>query len=234
MTCEYHLCHFALNVPHYATPRANELVKKKFKGTMKHTLVTPLSGLAFGWEEKLKHHATAGSTVVLSASASDHDENDSLVQFRGMMDDHKMDTVEHPAISSKTSTLSMGTWGPHQFDVECPIFESFHFSDKYYQTMIKIEAKHVPAPPMTQKQAQGGDKKWKLSHLPVRTADLFRNQLVPLAREKAGTVGPWEAPSVSDLQIIVDHVYGPGVHTVVEDNVWLGLVCFICYCIEYN
>jgi len=44
--------------------------------------------------------------------------------------------------------------------------------------MIKIEAKHVPAPPMTHKQAQGGDKKWKLSHLSVRTADLFRNQLV--------------------------------------------------------
>jgi len=58
--------------------------------------------------------------------------------------------------------------------------------------------------------------------------------VVPLSHEKAGTVGPWEAPSVSDLQIIVDHVYGPGVHTVVEDNVWLGLVCFICYCIEYN
>jgi hypothetical protein len=77
---------------------------------------------------------------------------------------------------------------------------------------------------MTQKEARGGDKKWKLTHLPPRTQEMFSEQLVPYARSKAGTLGPWEPLSVKDIQELVNDTFGEGVYTVTEDNVWFGLV----------
>ena len=91
--------------------------------------------------------------------------------------------------------------------------------------MIKIETNHQPAPIRTQKAAQGGDAKWKLSHLPAQTDDLFKDLLVPLACEMAGNLGPWEALPVTGVQRLVDRVYGPDQYVVAEDNVWFGLVC---------
>lgn len=90
--------------------------------------------------------------------------------------------------------------------------------------MIKIEANRQPVPPMTQKAARGGDAKWKLSHLPPQTDDSFKDLLVPLAREMAGNLGPWEALPVTGVQNLVDRVYGTDQYVVSEDNVWFGLV----------
>jgi hypothetical protein len=77
---------------------------------------------------------------------------------------------------------------------------------------------------MTQKAARGGDAKWKLSHLPAQTDDSFKDLLVPLAREMAGNLGPWEALPVTEVQNLVDRVYGADQYVVAEDNVWFGLV----------
>jgi hypothetical protein len=91
--------------------------------------------------------------------------------------------------------------------------------------MIKIEMNHQPAPIWMQKAAQGGNAKWKLSHLPAQTDDLFKDTLMPLARKMAGNLGPWEALPVMGVQRLVDHVYGPDQYVIAEDNVWFSLVC---------
>jgi hypothetical protein len=47
---------------------------------------------------------------------------------------------------------------------------------------------------------------------------------VPLTHQKVGTLGPWEALSVAEVQNLVDHVYEADKYIVAEDNVWFGLV----------
>ena len=91
--------------------------------------------------------------------------------------------------------------------------------------MINIQASHSNIiSPKTQREARGGDKKWKLTHLPRGTQDLFTDHLVPYTRERAGCLGPWEPVTMPILQHLVDEVYGPGVHVVKEGDVWSGLV----------
>jgi hypothetical protein len=90
--------------------------------------------------------------------------------------------------------------------------------------MVKIEPNHQLTSVKTQKVAHGGDMKWKVSHLPEGTADLFGSELVPHAHEKAGTLDPWAVLSVADMQILVNHVYREGNYIVSEDNVWYHLV----------
>ncbi|KAJ7461418.1 hypothetical protein FB451DRAFT_1497055 [Mycena latifolia] len=93
--------------------------------------------------------------------------------------------------------------------------------------------KGPPAPPpitiqvvarVSRKQQRGGTAKWTLKHLPEDTAAEFTNEVVPLARELAGTVAPWAGLTVKQIQGIVDKVYGPGVHKVTPDGAWAGLI----------
>ena len=90
--------------------------------------------------------------------------------------------------------------------------------------MIKVEANCQPVPLMTQKAARGSDTKWKLSHLPAQMDGLFKDLLMPLARDMAGNLGPWEALPMTAVQNLVDRVYGIDQYVVAEDNVWFGLV----------
>jgi hypothetical protein len=90
--------------------------------------------------------------------------------------------------------------------------------------MVKIEPNRQPISVKTQKATRGGDSKWKISHLPEGTADLFGNELIALAREKLGTLEAWAVLSVADTQVLVDRVYGEGKYVVSEDNVWYRLV----------
>jgi hypothetical protein len=76
----------------------------------------------------------------------------------------------------------------------------------------------------TLKEAHGGSNKWALKHLPTGTADCFTNDVVPLARQKAGTLDPWDNLSIQQVQDILDKVYGAKSYKVVEDGIWFGLV----------
>ncbi|KAJ7099635.1 hypothetical protein C8R43DRAFT_1141446 [Mycena crocata] len=89
--------------------------------------------------------------------------------------------------------------------------------------------------PRTKKEQRGNSAKWTLDHLPRGTAHDFTNHVVPLARELAGTLGPWATLTVLQLQGIVNIVYKQGlvngkiyptVHKVIEDGVWYGLICY--------
>jgi hypothetical protein len=91
--------------------------------------------------------------------------------------------------------------------------------------MVKIEPNAV-VHKSTLKAARNGDKKWKLCYLPggVEVQSKFTNEVAPLVRKKAGTLPPWDNPSVDDIQVIIGAVFGKGAYSVTEDNVWYGLV----------
>ncbi|KAJ6598059.1 hypothetical protein B0H10DRAFT_1959477 [Mycena sp. CBHHK59/15] len=89
-----------------------------------------------------------------------------------------------------------------------------------------IAIKRVAPKELTGKAARGGDAKWTLKHLPPDTAEKFTNDVVPLAREQAGVgaLSPWGGLTVAQIQVIVDKVYGTGVHIVGPKDVWVGLI----------
>ncbi|KAJ6621813.1 hypothetical protein B0H10DRAFT_1945080 [Mycena sp. CBHHK59/15] len=89
-----------------------------------------------------------------------------------------------------------------------------------------IAIKRVAPKELTGKAARGGDAKWTLKHLPPDTAEKFTNEVVPLAREQAGVgaLSPWGGLTVAQIQVIVDKVYGTGVHIVGPKDVWVGLI----------
>lgn len=80
---------------------------------------------------------------------------------------------------------------------------------------------------LTKTQAHGGDKRWKASHLPegaqIKFADVFTRRL----REFTGTLKPWANPTVAEVQGLVDEVYGTGTFEVKQNDVWMGLACFL-------
>lgn len=77
----------------------------------------------------------------------------------------------------------------------------------------------------TKKGARNGNLKWRLNHLPPGTDTAFTNDLVPLAKAKAGEqVHAWSELGIQQIQKLLDDVYGPGCHTVVANDVWCGLV----------
>jgi hypothetical protein len=89
------------------------------------------------------------------------------------------------------------------------------------QSLIAIQ----PRAP-TQKQLRGGSAKWALKHLPSGTSSQFTDEVVPLARELAGSqqLEPWTKLTVKQVQDIIDKVYGKGEYMVEASGPWMGLV----------
>ncbi|KAJ6607748.1 hypothetical protein B0H10DRAFT_542858 [Mycena sp. CBHHK59/15] len=87
-----------------------------------------------------------------------------------------------------------------------------------------IAIKNVAPKELTGKAIRGGSAKWTLRHLPAGTGEEFTNEVVPLACEQAGLLGPWMGLTVKQIQVIVDKVYGAGVHKVAPKDVWVGLI----------
>ena len=86
-----------------------------------------------------------------------------------------------------------------------------------------MESKSAAQP--TKKEAQNGDLKWCLAHLPPGTDSTFTNHVVPLSKVKAGEqVHAWSELGVQQIQEVIDKVFGRGSHTVESNNVWCGLV----------
>ncbi|KAF7308079.1 hypothetical protein MKEN_01170300 [Mycena kentingensis (nom. inval.)] len=79
---------------------------------------------------------------------------------------------------------------------------------------------------LTATAIRGGDKKWTYNHLPPGTADRFKNEVIPLARERVACKPPWTMPTVQEVQDLVDTVYGKGAWAVAEKSAWYGLTCY--------
>ncbi|KAG6883646.1 hypothetical protein C0992_008228, partial [Termitomyces sp. T32_za158] len=91
------------------------------------------------------------------------------------------------------------------------------------QSIVRIvPTKHV----VTMTELRGGKKKWNLNHLPPGTASKFTSNVVPLVKEKVGTLAPWANLSTPQLQSIIDTVYQDGSYNVEGGDVWHGLVSY--------
>jgi hypothetical protein len=156
------------------------------------------------------------------------EEDDSLVKFGGLVPDDETDEVEEAATQQaklkKESIVSICTWRIY-FDITA-----------CKAPMVKIEPNPVilNQHKSTLKAARNGDKKWKLCHLPGDNGvqRLFTDEVAPQVCKKAGTLPPWDNPSVVDIQVVVDNVFGKGTYIISEDNVWYGLVSAHFYCIH--
>ncbi|KAG6807498.1 hypothetical protein H0H92_007275, partial [Tricholoma furcatifolium] len=115
-------------------------------------------------------------------------DQDSMVQMGGFMEENDDDEIEH-VIAKASGPEARGR--------------------QHLSSMVKITSK--PFVPKTQKELRGGKKKWNLDHLPdERAREGFRNTMVYLVKEKAGTLAPWAGLSTKDVQEIVNTVFGEG------------------------
>lgn len=90
--------------------------------------------------------------------------------------------------------------------------------------MTKIEANPVAPKPMTD-GLPAGVKNWSLRYLPENIRGDFEEAVAPRIRKKIGSLPPWESLEITDIQAIVDDVYGQGTHTVTKKSFWVHLVC---------
>lgn len=99
---------------------------------------------------------------------------------------------------------------------------------KPFQSLVTVSNRglvHRVSKAQTKKDQRNGADHWSIKHLP-EGADptLFSDEVVPLARELAGTIAPWTALSPVQIQGIVDRVYGVNKFEVTLGDVWCGLV----------
>ncbi|KAG6896458.1 hypothetical protein C0992_008141, partial [Termitomyces sp. T32_za158] len=143
----------------------------------------------------LSAHRHRGRQAVAAANDINQD-NNSLVKMGGIVDDDEDDKVEREAMLK--ATIAFGR-----------------------PSMVKITRTHNPN--ITQTELRGGDKKWTLKHLPPGTETKFTTDIIPLAKERLGTLMPWANLSSAELQNIIDLVYGTGAYTLGRIDAWQGL-----------
>ncbi|KJA20449.1 hypothetical protein HYPSUDRAFT_203766 [Hypholoma sublateritium FD-334 SS-4] len=160
-------------------------------------------GLVANWEAKnpnaCKHSDSSRSTL-------EQPHEGSMVQdVSGFASDHDNDQVERAALTGSKRNKSKG-------------------SAKDKIPMIQIIPGHQLKRPSTKKDARGGAARWTTRHLPPDTITQFTGVVTRLAKIKAGTITPWSNLTYSQVQGIVDLVFGQGVHTVEDGDVWCGLI----------
>ncbi|KAG6912924.1 hypothetical protein DXG01_011115, partial [Tephrocybe rancida] len=181
--------------------------KKKRKGQSKAAFDSK-------WLETSKVRNAQAVTAAAEAKADD----DSLVKIGGFIDDDEDNEVE-----KKASRVAGKKALKKEPDVSLPILAATSLTGVVYQAMVKIVPNKYVA---TKTEIRGGSRKWTLSHLPPDTSDKFTSEVVPLAKEKVGTLAPWASLTSAEIQAIVDTVYGPGAHIITGGDVWHGLISY--------
>jgi|SRR6266550_2296157 len=102
---------------------------------------------------------------------------------------------------------------------------SFYFTDKI-QANVKIEANTAQPSKSTLKSLRNGAENWLLEHLPAGMGGRYTNEVIPRARKAIGstTDDPWDPLPLSNLQAVVDEVFGKGTYNVETEPAWFGLV----------
>ena len=63
----------------------------------------------------------------------------------------------------------------------------------------------------------------------------FTDQIIPLIKAKAGELEhPWAELNPSQIQEVVDHVFGCDTYTVVAEDVWCGLVSDLYWIFKFE
>jgi hypothetical protein len=99
---------------------AHQETKKKFKASNSNSL----TGLATGWEDKLKRRTSGTSSLAVSAS----DLEDSVVQYGGVIGDRETDDVECVAMASDSKVASKAKVG----------VDRRHFNVEYHYFLITL------------------------------------------------------------------------------------------------
>ncbi|KAF8340843.1 hypothetical protein F5887DRAFT_1076968 [Amanita rubescens] len=85
---------------------------------------------------------------------------------------------------------------------------------------VKIEPNTTVEPgKSTLKSFRNGAENWLLEHLPAGTSGRYTNDLVPRTRKAIGSTmeDPWDPLPASELQVIVNEVFGKGKYDVETD-----------------
>ncbi|KAJ7293024.1 hypothetical protein C8J57DRAFT_14040 [Mycena rebaudengoi] len=147
-----------------------------------------------------KKSGLAKATIASDPSSDVPEDDEKAVRYGGPAIDNDKEELERNAQSMKKKKKGM------------PAAE----------TLIKIAL--TPQRQLTKKQIRDNANKWSRLHLPDGTYPRFVDEVVPLARELLGTVDPWAALNVKQVQSIVDRVYGANVHAVDVNGPWFGLL----------
>ena len=181
-----------------------------------------IGGIVADWES---HRRPIPSATASSANLSNADD-DSMVKIGGIVSDDELDDVEREALAKEPTKIQKGGNAKIVRDI------FINYSQPNYEMIpqpnIKISSITTSARPraMTKKEAQGGDARWKLGHLPTGTDKKFTELVVPLAKIMAGTLPPWVGLDYNQVQTVVDSVFGEGKFVVTDGDVWCGLVSF--------
>ncbi|OCH85298.1 hypothetical protein OBBRIDRAFT_839067 [Obba rivulosa] len=87
-------------------------------------------------------------------------------------------------------------------------------------TVIRLGVAYAKPPRGSRKDGKNVRVRWMTAHIPDEQRDEFSLSFVPLARELAGTRGPWDSLTVSDVQRVYDRVYPDHPYQVTDKDVF--------------
>ncbi|KAM6491052.1 hypothetical protein JOM56_013291 [Amanita muscaria] len=128
----------------------------------------------------------------------DEQSDDGNFRYGGIVPDNETDEIEARAVKNKM--------------VKKPE------DDKI--TVIKPN----PLAPKKIVEVRQGAKHWSIKHLPNEAQDAWDPEVAPRLRLKAGnSADPWNFPRMSEVQDIIDEVYGKEKYKIVETGAFYGL-----------
>ncbi|KAF8328738.1 hypothetical protein F5887DRAFT_1082943 [Amanita rubescens] len=178
-------------------PKTTHVTKEGNAKSKSKKQVSPApSGLIPGWDKKkpLKKRPCARPTD----DDENAEDNNDVVKFGGYVDDDESDEVEIKAAKVERTKRSKD------------------------ENMTKIEANPAAPKPMAD-GLPAGVKNWSLKYLPDDIRRDFEEVVAPRMRKKIGSLPPWESLEITDIQAIVDDVYGKGTHVVTKNSFWVRL-----------
>ncbi|KAJ7599239.1 hypothetical protein C8J56DRAFT_881715 [Mycena floridula] len=149
---------------------------------------------------------TAGETT----DPSTDDVDDHIVRYGGLGEDEEDVNVERDSLPEEKATANKGAGGL-QFKA------SVNVSKASIVTYKK---------PKTQKEEHGGDKNWKITHIPAKDRDLYASEIVPWALKLSAQGLPWGMLPVDGMQKIITEVLKcepKGDYKVEPDKAFYGL-----------
>lgn len=196
-----------------------------------------IHGFDSDWEKN-----RAGRTKAKTAQSNNNPpaagDGESMVEFGGLAADDESD-VEAKELNTKPPHLVLNLKKPKKLYVKSNILSPCPSDTDKLQANVKIEPNTTAEPSKsTLKSFRNGAENWLLEHLPAGTSRTYTNDLIPRARKAIGstTEDPWDPLPTSELQVIVNEVFGSGKYNVEMDPSWFGLVCYsqmICCIANY-
>ncbi|KIL69005.1 hypothetical protein M378DRAFT_176566 [Amanita muscaria Koide BX008] len=154
----------------------------------------PQPALLTGWDKKKK-------AAIVNDEQDPGSEEDKVIKYGGFVANDESDAVEMEAATNKKGMKRAKDEG---------------------LKMVKIMANPVALKTLV--EARQGARNWSLKHLPADAKEDFEVHVASCMRMKAGSLSPWKSLSVSDIQMIIDDVYGEGKHKVTATGAFYGLM----------